>query len=187
MKAKPLPDLRYLRECFIIDSSIPEGLRWNIERPATHFLKFSDYIIWKKKYANKKAGRKCRDKSNSENTYYHTQLNRKNYFNHRIVYALYHGTVDFTDCLIDHIDNNKWNNNPNNLRLATFSQNNYNCKLYKNNKLGHKNITVAKNGYKVEFRSNKKYFYAGIFKTLEEAIVARDQKAKEIAGEFIRL
>lgn len=181
MKPSPLPDLQYLKECFIIDCSIKEGLRWNPNRPSAHFKKFIDYLRWQKLFSNKEAGRLCK------NTYYHTQLNRKNYFNHRIIYALYHGTVDFTDCLIDHIDNNKWNNNPNNLRLATFSQNNYNCKLYKNNKLGHKNITVAKNGYKVEFRSNKKYFYAGIFKTLQEAIAARDQKAKEIAGEFIRL
>lgn len=28
MKAKPLLDLEYLKNCFVIDSSIPEGLGW---------------------------------------------------------------------------------------------------------------------------------------------------------------
>lgn len=166
MKAKPLPDLQYLKECFVIDSSIPEGLRWSPSIP---------------KFANKKAGRLC------NNTYYHTQLDKRNYFNHRIIYALFHGTTDFTDCIIDHIDNNKRNNNPNNLRLATFSQNNYNSSIYKNNKSGHKNITIKNGKYVVEFRINKTYCYVGLYNTLEEAIAIRDQKAKEIAGNFMRL
>jgi len=181
MKPSLLPDLQYLKECFIIDCSIKEGLRWNPNRPSAHFKKFIDYLRWQKLFSNKEAGRLCK------NTYYHTQLNKKNYFNHRIIYALYNNTIDFADKFIDHIDNNKLNNNPVNLRLATISENNYNSKTYKNNKSGYKNITFKNGKYVVELRHKRKYFYLGAFEKLEEAIAVRNEKAKELAGEFIRL
>lgn len=181
MKVNPLPDLQYLKECFIIDCSVVEGLRWNPNRPPSHFKKFVDYLRWKKLLSNKQAGRLW------NNTYYHTQLNKKNYLNHRIVYALYNNTIDFRDKFIDHIDNNKLNNNPTNLRLATTSQNNYNSKKYKNNKSGYKNITIKNGKYVVELRYQRKYFYLGAFEKLEEAIAVRNEKAKELGGDFIRL
>jgi len=180
MKTKPLPDLNYLKECFIIDPSVPEGLRWKSERPLSHFKNLISHKIWNGKYGNKKAG-----SLNVSRGYHHVRIKRQSYLNHRIIYALHYDTIDFHNYLIDHIDNNQSNNDPNNLRLASSSQNQYNSKVHKNNSSGHKNISRI-NCYKVEFKVNNKYFYTKIFKTLEEAVQARDSVSKQIAGEFYR-
>jgi len=53
---------------------------------------------------------------------------------HRLVYEAHYGTIP-KGLLIDHIDNNTLKNNINNLRLATYSENNCNVKVKKKIKL----------------------------------------------------
>ena len=74
--------------------------------------------------------------------------------------------------IIDHIDRNTANNHVSNLRWATHSENNMNTDVRKDNKLGHKNICFNTNQqqYRVEVLQK----HVGYFKTLEEAIQARD-------------
>lgn len=116
--------------------------------------------------------------------YYQTRFNRKFYRNHRIVYFLHHGCCPD---IIDHIDNNTKNNNINNLREATLSNNGHNRKIHKNNKLGHKNIYPVKNGWGIQLRVkgekhnkslNKKDF------TIDDAIKIRDKMIEDLCGEF---
>eukprot|EP01040_Poterioochromonas_malhamensis_P007752 gene7752-8377_t len=72
--------------------------------------------------------------------------------------------------LVDHKDGNKANNNVDNLRWASFVENTYNSKkISKDTKTNVKGITLEH----------------GSFKTLDEAIIARYEKAKEIQKEFI--
>ena len=115
---------------------------------------------------------------------YKNAKQKKIYF-HRLVYELYHGTLPENMC-IDHIDNNKLNNNITNLRLATYSQNGMNRKAQKNNlSTGYKCITITKhNNYQVRIYKNKKVVYNKTFKTLEEAINNRDLNLKIIHGDF---
>ena len=88
--------------------------------------------------------------------------------------------------LIDHIDNNPKNNNIENLRLVTYSQNKMNSKTAKHNlSTGYKNITKTEsNTYKVVIYKNKKRVYQKTFKTLEEAILNRNIKLKEFHGQY---
>ena len=87
------------------------------------------------------------------------------------------------------MDNNRQNNNIENLRLATISQNSHNRKVRKNNlSTGYKNIYKTKcNTYRVMIRKNNKVVYDNCFKTLEDAILNRDLNLKIHHGEFHNL
>lgn len=120
--------------------------------------------------------------------YYRSQFNARNYLNHRIVYFLYHG---YCPDILDHIDGNRQNNNINNLREATLSDNGHNRKINKNNKLGHKNIyPIEKGNYKgwvieicVNKIDNKRTLNQKEF-TIDDAIKIRDKMIDELCGEF---
>ena len=174
MKTKPLPDLNYLKECFIIDPSVPEGLRWRTQRPESHFEKAYHYKRWVTLYAGKACGSIT---SKGYCMYYSVHMSSNRLFNHRIIYALYNNTVDFNGKIIDHIDGNTQNNDPKNLRLVTASQNSFNSCKRKDNKTGHKNILFFKRDKRywcvVTTMDGKKKF-VGSYKTLEEALEARN-------------
>ena len=107
---------------------------------------------------------------------------------HRLVYEAYYGEIPENLC-IDHIDNNKQNNNIDNLRLASISENICNIRNYKNNlSTGYKNITKTNyNTYRVQIIKNNKHIYRKSFKTIEEAINNRDIQLKLIHNEFANL
>ena len=88
--------------------------------------------------------------------------------------------------LIDHIDENKSNNNVKNLRWATSKDNQYNQGKYINNKSGYKGVSFHKqhNKYQAQIRINGKKKHLGLFEKAENASQAYEAKAKEIHGEF---
>ena len=182
MKANALPDLNYLKECFVLDPSLPCGLRWSSNRPLSHFKNKTSHKRWKTSHSNNPSG--CITGSG----YYYSRLDKIMYRNHRIVFAIYNNSIDFQGKQIDHIDGNILNNSPRNLRLATASQNQLNRKKQKNNSSGHKNISFFKkaNKYSCAMRVDGKDIYIGLFNTVEEAITSRDIKFKQLAGEFYR-
>ncbi len=102
---------------------------------------------------------------------------------HRLIYQVYNPNIDITNLEIDHIDNNRQNNNIENLRHCNRSENQCNKKVQKNNKLQEKNIRIIDNSYQVRITKNK-IVYSKRFKTLEEAILHRDIKLIELHGKF---
>ena len=106
---------------------------------------------------------------------------------HKLVYMLNNPNEDLTGFQIDHIDGNPLNNNINNLRKCSHSDNQSNVKTQKNNKLGIKYISKNKfNTYTFKLVKNG-IRYEKTFKRLEDAIVYRDIKVKEICGEYANL
>jgi len=88
---------------------------------------------------------------------------------------------------IDHIDNNKTNNNISNLRWVTKSENGMNASLSSNNTSGTKGVSFHKtsNKWQAIIQLNGKKIHIGRYETKEDAIEARKAKALELFGEYI--
>ena len=88
--------------------------------------------------------------------------------------------------MIDHIDENKSNNNVKNLRWCCQKENSYNKGIQINNTSGFKGVAYHKhkNKYQARITINGKLKHLGLFETAEEASVAYDDKAKVIHKEF---
>ena len=121
--------------------------------------------------------------------YYYIKLCKdgksKNLLNHRLVALSFIDNVDNKLC-VDHIDGNKTNNNINNLRYATKSENAMNSKVPSTSSSGCKGINFRKdtNMWRAYITVNSNQISLGCFNTFEEAKEARIRKANEIFGEF---
>ena len=114
------------------------------------------------------------------NRYRKLQINKKNYFAHRIIYCLM--TDEWPEYEIDHIDGNGLNNKWANLRAATRSQNNMNRK-------GLKGVTWDKGRKKwfAKIKKNHKQYFLGRYNNKEDAIQAYNKAALKHFGEFAKL
>ena len=88
---------------------------------------------------------------------------------------------------VDHIDNDRLNNNINNLRWASYQENNMNSKLSSKNSSNYKGISFNKrcNKWEAYIRINGKTKHLGLFDKIEDAVNTRVKKAKEVYGEFM--
>jgi len=117
--------------------------------------------------------------------YFMTQINHKNYLNHRLIYMMFYG---YMPEFLDHIDGNPLNNCIENLREATITQNNFNTKIKNSNTSGYKNVYWEKRCQKwlVKISANKKEIHIGRFDNIDDAII-NAQKARSIYhGRFAR-
>jgi hypothetical protein len=72
------------------------------------------------------------------------------------------------EAIIDHIDQNKLNNQRSNLRLSNYSENRINSKLSKNNKTGFRGISFNQREGKYEVRFGK--IYLGRYQDMDKAV-----------------
>jgi len=88
--------------------------------------------------------------------------------------------------MIDHIDENKANNNVKNLRWATNRENEYNKGKRIDNKSGFKGVSFNKETkkYRARININDKRKHLGYYETAEQASKVYEAKAKELHGEF---
>lgn len=132
---------------------------------------------------------KCRiKKTGSLNTlgYIQTRFLGRYCLVHRIVWVIYYGKNPSNQ--IDHIDGVKCNNRIINLREATHQQNQFNKTHNKNSKSEKRGVHYDKeiNKWVAQIVWNGKNTKLGRFLTKEEAILAYQEKAKELHGEFYR-
>jgi hypothetical protein len=110
------------------------------------------------------------------------QIEGKLYKAHRLIWK-YHYGKDPKE-FIDHIDGNKSNNNIKNLRESTTQQNGFNRGPQKNNKLGIKGVSKNGNKYIATIFINGKVKYLGVFNTIEEARLVREESEIKLFKEF---
>ena len=88
---------------------------------------------------------------------------------------------------VDHIDNNKLNNNLNNLRYATSQENSQNAKLSIKNESGVKGVcwNKSRKRWTAQIKVNGKQIHLGSFINKNDAVNIRIQRAKDEFGEYI--
>lgn len=86
-----------------------------------------------------------------------------------------------SNLFVDHIDHDGLNNQRNNIRLCTNTQNQWNMRGRRN---GLKGVSVEKYCFRAAIKYQNKTIHLGSFKTEIEAAKAYDKKAKELFGEF---
>jgi hypothetical protein len=166
MKHHLMPDLDLLNEYFQLTSKSPSGL------------------IWKKTYTIRTKQRSIAG-CNHGNGYWAVKFFKQRYYSHRLVYYMYYqkdpGSYD-----IDHIDHDKSNNNPLNLRLATRSQNMANTPLRSTNTTGIKGVIWHNDKCKWSAQITVKYkhFNLGYFNTKEEAHSAYKEACAKHFNEY---
>lgn len=109
---------------------------------------------------------------------------RESIMMHREILGLKYGDRGHTD----HINGNTLDNRRENLRVVTYSQNNMNRRMPRNNTSGHKGLfQVRKNGrWQVTLSKDKKRYYFGSYVTREEAIAVLNQACEKLHGEYAR-
>jgi len=88
---------------------------------------------------------------------------------------------------VDHINNNKLDNNVFNLRWVSKQENSMNSKLSSKNTSNYKGVTFYKQNSKwmAQIQIKGKKYNLGYFDNIEDAVNARVKKAKEFFGEYI--
>jgi hypothetical protein len=149
-----------------------------------HYDHESGCFFWKqnkgKFLAGSKAGTICKG-------YVAIKIDYKIYAAHRIAWFLLTGE-DPMNKHIDHIDNDRSNNRPWNLRLATNSQNMFNQPAPQSNTSGFKGVSYRKTRRKwiATIQKDGKQHFLGHFNTPELAHMAYCKAAAELHGEFAR-
>jgi hypothetical protein len=123
----------------------------------------------------------------SNNRYYVVGINKSTYLIHRLIYIYFNGEIP-PGMYIDHIDGNSFNNNIENLRLCTLSQNQYNSKKSKANTSGIKGVSwnIEKKKWKCKCLVNRKPYHLGYYNDINEAKLAVENFRKLHHGEFSR-
>lgn len=137
---------------------------------------------WNDRYAGKEAFT-----SSDGHGYLVGNIKRTRYQAHRVVFAIANGR--WPSGLIDHIDLDKKNNRPENLREATRQQNAWNKGLTKQNTSGFKGVSFhAGTGRWIsQVWCEGKNNFLGRYDTPEAAALAYDAKAIELHGEYAKL
>jgi hypothetical protein len=110
-------------------------------------------------------------------------INKKTYYQHQLIYLYHHG---FIPKYIDHIDRNSLNNNIENLRESTQSQNCANKHKNTNNTSGFKGVTFNKrnNKWQAQIMVQYKHIILGFFDNVEDGAKAYEIASKKYFAEF---
>lgn len=140
-------------------------------------------IVWKKKGHRKTPGQLAG--SNNKADYRRLRVKGAMVLAHRAAWVLMTGEWPSQD--IDHIDGDPHNNAWSNLRQATASQNCFNQRVRRKHSTGHKGVYRQPSGkWSASICGNGRQIYLGTFALKEDAIIARQNAAIRLHGEFAR-
>jgi len=113
-------------------------------------------------------------------------VDRKDYFEHNLIWFLVNDSWPPEGLEIDHKNRIRNDNRPENLRLGTRTQNNANMRVRYDNKTGHRGVYFSseKKKYIVQVRIDGKTRTLGRFDSVEDAAKLADATYRKIYGEF---
>lgn len=125
---------------------------------------------------NKNTGRILKQHDTGDG-YFAVDIHAKNKKVARLIGERFLPVITCPGLQIDHIDRNTKNNSASNLRWLSGLENTQNKGMYKTNTSGYKNIYKRNDSgsYKIMIRRYKTMVFNKTYKTLEEAIAARDK------------
>jgi len=141
------------------------------------------YLTWKKDNKRRKAGDKAGYQA--KNGYIQIYYNNELWYAHRLIFVLHHG---YLPEMIDHKDNNPFNNKIENLRPASKMKNSQNSKIRSDNTSGIKGVSWSKlrNKWRVYLSVNKKIIHLGLHDELEFAELVISEARLKYHGDFAR-
>ena len=148
-------------------------------------FEYSDGMIFRKKSSpGKKAGSRagCLHHGAGKG-YRYVKMNKVYFSEHRIIYTMINGEIP-PDICIDHKDGDTLNNNIDNLRPATISENMQNRLEWVMLKSGVKGVYKNKNRWASRIEKDGTSYYLGTFDTKELAFAAYQGAAIVLHGEF---
>lgn len=163
-------DIDLLKLIFDIDGDAGQ-LYWR-ERPSYMFKNAHVARSWNTRRAGTRAG------SIDAHGYVQICFYGRYLKGHRIIFAMIHGIYPEQ---IDHIDGNRSNNVPSNLRASSNLENHRNVGISHRNSSGHLGVSLNKtSGKYVAYIHNKgKHVHLGTFSSLHEAAAAREKANKD--------
>jgi hypothetical protein len=177
LKIKHLPTKDELDALLMLDLKTGE-LRWR-ER-GDEFFKASRYCrAWNSRFSGEIAG------GIDPQGYIRLAIFRSFYMAHRIVLKMVTGD-DFGAMFVDHIDGNRANNRPSNLRVASNAENCRNRGSNRNSKTGVKGVTRRFGGFIATIGVDGRIKHLGLFKTIDDARGAYAEAAEIYHGKFAR-
>jgi len=158
-------------------------LTWK-PRTVEEFASPRHFQAWKAATYNPEAGRGV-FKKDGEKAYKRLCINGTKYLLHRLIWTMFKGTIP-DGMWVDHIDQDKWNNRIENLRLCDPSQSVCNRGKQKSRRLGFPRGVgrIKTGGYTATIAVRGKRIYLGFFKTPEEAGKAYEEAAAKYHCEF---
>lgn len=144
-------------------------------------------LYWKNKTSIKSSIKINDEAGNIEkHKYGRITINRRRYGIHCLIFLYHNG---YYPKIIDHIDNNPLNNNINNLREVTSSQNGMNRKSNKNSSSQYKGVSWRKERkhWKINICVNGENKYLGSSKSETNAALIYNKAATKYFGEYAKL
>lgn len=175
MSMKIYPSQEKLNELFTLAPEVEQGIRWKVKPRRGVHVGDPAGATWGK--------------------YAMVQINKKLYTTHRIVWIMVNGSIDRA-VQIDHIDNNKKNNDITNLRRASNGTNQMNMRAKCNSRTGVRGLSIhnlhrSYNGYRYNIQvsgtdgvKHRKTYALDVGLELVLAVVTAMKR--ELHGEFYR-
>lgn len=117
-----------------------------------------------------------------ERRYWVLKVKGRTIYCHRLAWLLMTGEWPLND--VDHIDGDGSNNQWDNLRSATRSQNLFNRRAQANNTSGFKGVHRFRNKWHAQIRANGKRYHLGFFVLKEDAAAAYAKAAARLHADF---
>jgi hypothetical protein len=171
-KAKALPPLTFLNECFhLVEDS---RLFWREDRPLEHFKSERGYRIWTTKFAGKEVGG-TPDTHGYRITSMILHGKCRSMKTHRLIWALHYQDLPCPTLEIDHINGVRDDNHIDNMRLVSTLGNQRNARMRSHNTSGVNGVywDNSHRKWKAQIVIDGKYKNLGRFDDIEEAASVR--------------